>query len=59
MIVRTSLESGWFFTPSGELRSCTILTIGSTRRVRDNETGLYVDVKPDDVLVEKPEPETK
>lgn len=57
--VQTKLEHGWFFSPQGELRACVILTIGATRRVRDNETGLYVDVKPEDVLVSKPEPEQK
>jgi hypothetical protein len=59
VIVRTSLESGWFFSPRGELRACTIITAGGKRTVRDTETGLYVDVKPDDVLIEKPEPENK
>lgn len=55
--MRAKLESGWFFTPTGELRPCIILTIGDTRKVRDNETGLYVDVRPEDVLIEKPEPD--
>lgn len=57
--MRATLQSGWFFTPTGELRACIILTIGDTRKVRDNETGLYVDVRPEDVLIEKPEPETE
>lgn len=55
--VRATLESGWFFTPTGELRACIILTIGDRRKVRDNETGLYIDVRPEDVLIEKPEPD--
>lgn len=55
--MRATLESGWFFTPTGELRACIIITIGDTRKVRDLETGLYVDVRPEDVLIEKPEPD--
>ena len=54
--MRAKLESGWFFTPTGELRACIILTIGDTRKVRDLETGMYVDVRPEDVLIEQPEP---
>lgn len=56
LTVRTKLERGWFFSPQGELRECLIITVGTHRTVRDTETGLHVDVRPDDVLIEKPEP---
>ena len=55
--MRTSLEHGWFFAPNGELRACTIITVGSHRVVRDDKTGLHVDVRPEDVLPMGDEPE--
>lgn len=57
--VRVTLEHGWFFSPQGELRPCTIITVAGHRTVRDTKTGLYVDVRPEDVLISKPEPEEK
>ena len=57
MNLSLSLEAGgWYFSASGELRSCIVATAAGVVRVIDSETLLVLEIDPKDVMVERPEP---
>ena len=48
--------TGWYFTPSGELRACIVTSVDGRLGVIDALTLAPVSVPADDVMVERPEP---
>lgn len=47
--------TGWYFDADGALRACVVVNVNGNLGVIDAETLKPVSVKPDDVLIERPE----
>ena len=57
MNLSLSLDAGgWYFSASGELRACLVITAGTVVSVVDTLTLSPVSVDPADVMIERPEP---
>lgn len=48
--------SGWYFTSDGELRACIVTSVDGRLGVVDALTLAPVNVRPDEVMIERPEP---
>ena len=59
MVALSGHERAWYWTPAGVLRACFVVeldVVGSVERVViDAETLASVNVRPEDVMIEKPE----
>lgn len=47
--------TAWYWASDGELRECVVTTVDDTQLVLDFETLEAVNVRPEDVLIERPE----
>lgn len=47
--------TAWYWASDGELRECVVTTVDDTQLVLDFETLETVNVRPEDVLIERPE----